>query len=137
MLRQIRSSQEIMTYAESDKLCDEISAILEKYMDFNYYAREYIKSEKRYDGIRYTYGITSGYRDSSGYCEIIQDDYGDWKTDINAMKNEIRKLLRSKGFTNIKFYMYTRKTEEHYTGDWGTVVTKFRYLHSIDFDYML
>ena len=124
-----------LSYNSKVSIARQIDEILKKYMDFDYYAKGFISDNSMYSELRLSYHVNSEQRSYTGYCEVMMDDAGEWKDVIASARNEVRRLLLSYGFSNIRFNFSTRSTEERYTGDWGTVVTKYRYLDSIDFSY--
>ena len=124
-----------LSYNTKISIARQIDEILKKYMDFDYYAKGFISDNAMYDELRLSYHVNSEQRSYTGYCEVMIDDAGEWKDVIASARNEVRRLLLSYGFSNIRFKFQTRSVEEHYTGDWGTVATKFRYLESIEFVY--
>ena len=123
-----------MTYSEREHLAEEIGDIVSRYLDDDHGSVVYSVSYSQYDLLKYTFRVQPRYRSYSSYCQIMEDEYGEWKQDVNSMKKEVRALLRSYGFRKTKFDMKKYTTEEHYVGDWGTVRTKFSYLDAIYFD---
>lgn len=123
-----------MSYSEREHLAEEIGDIVSRYLDDDHGSVVYSVSYSKYDLLKYTFRVQPRYRSYSSYCQIMEDEYGEWKEDVNSMKKEVRALLRSYGFRKTKFDMKKYTTEEHYAGDWGTVRTKFHYLDAIYFD---
>lgn len=123
-----------MSYGERQHLAEQIGEIVSKYLDDDHGSVVYSVSYSKYDLLKYTFRVQPRYRSYSGYCQIMEDEYGEWKEAVNNMKKEVRALLRSYGFRKTKFDMKKYTTEEHYVGDWGTVRTKFSYLEAIYFD---